>query len=265
MSADWIGYRRYSGPSSPTWPPSSRLAPRRDGASGPAGPPTPTTHSLQHSCGACLSAPLAPSAVSFALRVQGGFVTLDAITIGAAMIVGSLMGAYAGSVLSHRLSERRLKAVIALILSLVVARLVLDLLGGVSFSFGSIPSILELPMAAFFGLLVGVISGAVGVAGGEYRIPVLVFLFGLGIKVAGTTSQLVSLPTILVALWKHGRMGFVTRGGLRIAAAMGAGSVVGAVIGTVILVSTSGRIVELVFALLLLYTIVRLTWELLKQ
>src|SRR2546425_6922468 len=207
----------------------------------------------------------ATSAVNFALRVQAGFVTLDAVTIGAAMIVGSLMGAYAGSVLSHRLSERRLKAAIALILSLVVARLVLDLLGGVNFSFGSIPSVLELPTAAFFGLLVGVISGAVGVAGGEYRIPVLVFLFGLGIKVAGTTSQLVSLPTILVALWKHRTMGFVTSGGLRIAAAMGTGSVVGAVIGTVILVSTSGRIGELVFALLLLYTIVRLTWELLKQ
>ena len=197
----------------------------------------------------------ATSAVSFALRVQAGFVTLDAITIGAAMIVGSLMGAYAGSVLSHRLSERRLKAVIALILSLVVARLVLDLLGGVSFSFGSIPSILELPTAAFFGLLVGVISG-------EYRIPVLVFLFGLGIKVAGTTSQLVSLPTVIVALWKHKVMGFVTREGLRVAAAMGTGSVVGAAIGSVILVSSSGKIVELVFILLLLYTIARLLLEL---
>ena len=90
----------------------------------------------------------------------------------------------------------------------------------------------------------------------------LVFIFGLGIKVAGTTSQLVSIPTILVALWKHRMMGFVTRGGLRIAAAMGTGSVVGAVIGTVVLVSSSGKIVELVFALLLLYTILRLTWEL---
>jgi len=204
----------------------------------------------------------ATSAVNFTLRVQAGFVTLDAITIGAAMIVGSLMGAYAGSVLSHRLSERRLKAAIALILSLVVVRLVLDLLGGVSFSFGSIPSILELPTAAFFGLLVGVISGAVGVAGGEYRIPVLVFLFGLGIKVAGTTSQLVSLPTVIVALWKHKAMGFVTREGLRVAAAMGTGSVVGAAIGSVILVSSSGKIVELVFILLLLYTIARLLLEL---
>ena len=207
----------------------------------------------------------ATSSVNFTLRVQSGLVTPHALTIGAEMIVGSLVGAYAGSVLSHRLSERRLKAALTLILSLVVARLLLDLLGGVSFSFGSIPPVLELPMAAFFGLLVGVVSGAVGVAGGEYRIPVLVFLFGLGIKVAGTTSQLVSLPTISVALWKHRRMGFVTRGGLRLAAAMGTGSVVGAIIGTVILVSSSGKIVELVFVMLLLYTIVRLTLELLTH
>jgi len=206
----------------------------------------------------------ATSAVNFTLRVQAGLVTLDALTIGAAMIAGSLVGAYAGSVASHRLSERSIKAAIALILSLVVARLILDLLDGVSFSsFGSIPPVIELPTAAFLGLLVGVVSGALGVAGGEYRIPVLVFLFGLGIKVAGTTSQLVSLPTILVALWKHRKMGFVTRGGLRIAAAMGTGSVVGAVIGTVILVSSSGKIVELVFALLLIYTVVRLGLELL--
>jgi hypothetical protein len=101
----------------------------------------------------------ATSAVSFTLRLGAGLVTVDALTIGAAMIVGSLAGAYAGSVVSHRLSERRLKAAIALILSLVVARLVLDLLGGVSFSFGSIRPALELPVAAFFGLLVGVVSG----------------------------------------------------------------------------------------------------------
>src|SRR2546427_10605722 len=104
----------------------------------------------------------ATSAVNFTLRVQAGLVTLDALTIGAAMIVGSLVGAYAGSVGSHRLSERRLKAPIALILSLVVARLILDLLGGGSFSVGSIPPLLELPRAAFFRLLVGVVSWAVG-------------------------------------------------------------------------------------------------------
>jgi len=197
------------------------------------------------------------SAANLILRVQAGIVTIAALAIGGAMIVGSLIGAYVGSALSHKISERRLKEGIALILSLVVARLALDLLGGVSFPFEAIPSVLEPPAAASFGFLIGVVSGAVGVAGGEYRIPVLVFIFGLNIKVAGTTSQLVSLPTILVALWKHKRMGFVTRGALRVSVAMGVGSVVGAVIGTVILVSSSGRVVELVFVLLLVYTIIR--------
>lgn len=37
-----------------------------------------------------------------------------------------------------------------------------------------------------------------GGAGGELRIPTLVLLFGLGIKLAGSPSLLVSLPTMLV-------------------------------------------------------------------
>lgn len=207
----------------------------------------------------------ATSAVNFALRAGAGLFTPGALTIGAAMILGSLVGAYVGSVLSHRVSERRLKAVIALVLTLVFARLVLDLAGGFSFPFEPLPQAVELPIAGFFGLLIGVISGVVGVAGGEYRIPVLVFLFGFGIKVAGTTSQLVSLPTILVALYKHRAMGFVKPESLRIAAAMGAGSVLGAVIGTLILLSSGEKIVEVVFALLLFYTVSRLVLELWRK
>ncbi len=207
---------------------------------------------------------LATSSVNFSLRAGAGLFTPHALTIGAAMILGSLVGAYVGPVISHSVSERRLKTVIAFILSLVVARLALDLSGGVSFSFEPISQAVELPIAGFFGLLIGVISGAVGVAGGEYRIPVLVFLFGLGIKVAGTTSQMVSIPTILVALYKHRAMGFVKPESLKIAVAVGAGSVLGAVIGTLILLSSGEKIVEVIFALLLFYTVSRLVLELRK-
>lgn len=46
-------------------------------------------------------------------------------------------------------------------------------------------------------------SSVLGVAGGELIIPTLVFVFGAGIKVSGTSSLLISVPTILVGLWRH--------------------------------------------------------------
>jgi len=205
---------------------------------------------------------LATSSVNFALRAGAGIFTSSSLTVGGAMIVGSLAGAYVGSSLSHRVSERRLKAVLAFVLSLVLARLALDLAGGFGFSFEPIQQAFEIPTAGIFGLLIGVISGAVGVAGGEYRIPVLVFLFGFGIKVAGTTSQLISVPTILVALYRHRAMGFVKAQSLRIALGMGTGSVFGAVIGTLILLSSGEKVVEVVFFLLLFYTVSRLVLDL---
>jgi len=204
----------------------------------------------------------ATSAVNFTLRARAGLVTEDALILGSAMILGSIAGAYLGSTLSHRVSERKLKALIAFVLSLVVARLVLDLVGGVGVPRVETPSTLELPLAALFGVAIGVVSGAVGVAGGEYRIPILVFVFGFGIKIAGTTSQFVSLPTVLVALYRHRAMGFMSRESIRLATTMGAASIVGAVVGTLVLLSSGERLVEVVFAILLVYTITRLTLEL---
>jgi uncharacterized protein len=48
------------------------------------------------------------------------------------------------------------------------------------------------------GFVIGVIAWLLGVAGGEYLIPTLVLLFGADIKLAGSLSLAVSLPTMLV-------------------------------------------------------------------
>jgi uncharacterized protein len=51
-------------------------------------------------------------------------------------------------------------------------------------------------LAAGFG--VGVVAAVMGVAGGELLIPTIV-LYGIDIKLAGSLSLAVSLPTMLVA------------------------------------------------------------------
>lgn len=51
-------------------------------------------------------------------------------------------------------------------------------------------------VAAGFGI--GIVAALLGVAGGELLIPTLVLLFGVDIKLAGSLSLAVSLPTMLV-------------------------------------------------------------------
>ena len=205
---------------------------------------------------------LGTSGFNFALRAQVGLLPSHVLLLSAAMIAGSLVGAFLGASITHRVSERRLKAFIASILSLVVARLVVDFVVGISSSKTVFPIYAESPLAAAFGFLIGIIAGSIGVAGGEYRIPVLIFIFGLPIKVAGTVSQLVSLPTIIVALLKHRNMGFLSRRSLALAGLMGIPSVLGVVVSLRLLLAFGEEGIRLVFALILLYTIVRLLFEL---
>ena len=48
------------------------------------------------------------------------------------------------------------------------------------------------------GFVIGIVAALLGVAGGELLIPTLVLLFGVDIKLAGSLSLAVSLPTMLV-------------------------------------------------------------------
>ena len=53
------------------------------------------------------------------------------------------------------------------------------------------------------GFVIGVIASFLGVAGGEFLIPTLVLLFGADIKLAGSLSLAVSLPTMLVGFTRY--------------------------------------------------------------
>ena len=55
------------------------------------------------------------------------------------------------------------------------------------------------------GLVIGVVASLLGVAGGELLIPTLVLLFGADIKLAGSLSLAVSLPTMLVGFARYSR------------------------------------------------------------
>jgi uncharacterized membrane protein YfcA len=54
-------------------------------------------------------------------------------------------------------------------------------------------------------LVIGVVAAVLGVAGGELLIPTLVLLFGADIKLAGSLSLAVSLPTMIVGFPRYSR------------------------------------------------------------
>lgn len=55
------------------------------------------------------------------------------------------------------------------------------------------------------GLGVGMVAALLGVAGGELLIPAIILLYGLDIKLAGSLSLMVSLPTMIVGFARYSR------------------------------------------------------------
>jgi uncharacterized membrane protein YfcA len=55
------------------------------------------------------------------------------------------------------------------------------------------------------GIGIGVVAALMDVAGGELLIPTIVLLFAVDIKIAGSLSLAISLPTMLVAFARYSR------------------------------------------------------------
>lgn len=149
------------------------------------------------------------------------------------LIAGGVSTAIVGTALLHRLSDERLERIILWLLVVIGCALIVE-----SFlpteAGGLLPDDTATRVVAgfLFGLGIGLVSSLLGVAGGEVIIPTLIFAFGAGIKIAGTASLIVSLPTVAVGIVRYARRGAYDRRALRdTIAPMGAGSVIGAVIG----------------------------------
>ena len=87
------------------------------------------------------------------------------------------------------------------------------------------------------GFGIGMVAALLGVAGGELLIPTIVLLYGLDIKLAGSLSLLVSLPTMFVgfARYSSSEAFMVLRQERPLLRWMTAGSVLGAGLGSLLL------------------------------
>jgi uncharacterized protein len=200
-----------------------------------------------------------------ALLIRGGTLSLapllGLLPVVLAMITGAVSAAYVGTALVHRVSERLLERVILVFLVVIGSALIVE-----AFLPQDVPGLLPdaLPIrvvtAVVFGLGIGLVSSLLGVAGGELIIPTLVFAFGAGIKTAGTASLLISLPTVVVGVLRHRRLGsFTDRADLtQTVAPMGAGSVIGAVAGGLFVGVVPAAALKFVLGVILIVSAVRI-------
>ena len=173
------------------------------------------------------------------------------------LLAGSLLGAWFGAGWATRLKSATLYRVIAVLLVGIAAVLV----------FGHDPVAAQQPLLVgaaqvaagiVAGFVIGVVASLLGVAGGELLIPTLVLLFGADIKLAGSLSLAVSLPTMLVGFARYSRdRSFAVLGENRaFVMVMALGSIVGTFIGGMLLgVVPSAVLLPLLAAILVVSAI----------
>jgi uncharacterized membrane protein YfcA len=147
------------------------------------------------------------------------------------LLCGSLLGAWFGAGWAIRLRSEGLYRVIAVLLVAIAIVLLLGHNGtaGAPLLSGTAQAVAGIGA----GFAIGVVASLLGVAGGELLIPTLMLLFGADIKLAGSLSLAVSLPTMLVAFTRYSRdRSFAVLGRNRtFMLVMAAGSILGTYVG----------------------------------
>lgn len=196
--------------------------------------------------------------VAFALPFRFDSIPISTLmensNIIATMLFGSVLGAWFGAGWAIKLKNHMLYKVISILLLIICVIL---------FFGHDISSKMPLFDNSLYGIFAGVISGIaigivaalLGVAGGELYIPTIILLFGVDIKLAGSLSLVISLPTMLVAFFRYSKdQSFEVIYSLKsFIIVMGIGSVVGTFIGSRLLgvISSEVLIPFLCFILLI--------------
>ena len=151
-----------------------------------------------------------------------------------AITTGAVVAAFFGVALAGHVSERKLELIILVFLVAIGSLLIIE---------GVLPNqvsallpqsmIWHVSAGVCFGLVIGLVSSILGVAGGELIIPTLVFIYGCDIRTAGTASLIISLPTMLIGVLRYlDHRAYADRRALSgTVLPMSAGSVIGAVVG----------------------------------
>lgn len=171
------------------------------------------------------------------------------------LVAGGMVSAFWGAGLVRALSGPRLIQVIGVLLVALGCLLLVE----VAWPFQHadlLPAdaLLHACVGAAFGIGIGLVSSLLGVAGGELLIPTLMFVFGADIRTAGSASILISLCLISAGLLRHRRLGTLPwgRGVHRMVTAMTAGSLIGVVVGGLVVTLAPVAALKLLLGIVLI-------------
>lgn len=209
---------------------------------------------------------LAVSLLTILAALPTRFLALKTVTLApffldtSALAVGAIAGAYAGVNwlrLLSRIALTRAVFVLLLVLGLVMIAESISPIGPL----GLVPHSMLPRMAAAlaFGLVIGAVSGLLGVAGGEVAIPTLILGFGAPIKAAGSLSMIVSISTVLTGLVRHYRAGVLNDREIitRLILPMGVGAITGGVIGGLLSSFTPSGLLKAVLGVILIVSSIK--------
>jgi len=148
------------------------------------------------------------------------------------LLAGSIIGAWIGAGWATKLKSETLYRVIALLLFMVALVLLFGHESkGNNITLFTANALLAAGVIAGFGI--GIFASLLGVAGGELLIPTIVLLYGIDIKIAGSLSLIISLPTMLTAFTRYSqdKSFIVIKQNLCFVFIMAIGSVVGTFFG----------------------------------
>ncbi|AXV39473.1 sulfite exporter TauE/SafE family protein [Methanobacterium sp. BAmetb5] len=181
-----------------------------------------------------------------------------------ALIAGSTTGAYYGIGISTKISDVLFKKVLLTLLAIMGLLLISESL----FPFPSTGIIfstlyMELLVAVACGVLIGIISSLLGVAGGEVIIPILILIFGIDVKLAGTLSLIISVPTMIVGITRHSRNKMYSERSeiSSLVVPMGISSIIGASIGAILVVYSPSGLLKIILGVMLILTSIKLFTE----
>ncbi|HEV8719712.1 MAG TPA: sulfite exporter TauE/SafE family protein [Candidatus Binatia bacterium] len=174
------------------------------------------------------------------------------IVLASVFTVASLFGAVLGARRAHRWSSPLLRKIVCLYLLVVGAWMMIEAISESDHVVLSPQGTGKILLAAIIGFAIAAVSAVLGVAGGEMRIPALMYLFAMPIKAAGTISLLVSIPTVAAGALTYRHLGHVPNRVLLIAIVMAGGSLVGVLIGTSLLPLVNKHVLKGILGLILL-------------
>jgi uncharacterized membrane protein YfcA len=184
--------------------------------------------------------------------------TRDDLILVGIMGVVSLAGAAAGVLGRKRMPVRPLRVFFCTYLIVAGLWMLYESIAHVEHVLLEPTGMLRWTLAASIGFAVALVSGVLGVAGGEMRIPALLYLFGVPIVEAGTLSLAVSVPTVVAGAFTDRRLGGIPDSVIRVALLMGIASAVGVLAGAALVPYASREVIKGALGVVLLLATVRL-------